>query len=223
MQVEKIKPKVITYRLVLDRDDKEYTSCMWARYIFDCDNGRLNINSDAGDYSYGWGYNMNDDFMHLMGRINQHYLLNKISSRSKFNIEKSKADTIENIREYGIKYFGIKGKKHLEDIISDINNIEDCVSDETFFREVDGIVPNIDFESIAIEKDYPYGAVVVSELFEKYLQPKIKEEYGKRWKGRYGKICSRKFRKSCIEYVDIHIYKWTWITYRIHMGNLNTS
>ena len=43
MQIEEIEPRTVTYRLTPDREDGEYHSCMWARYIFDCDNGRLNI------------------------------------------------------------------------------------------------------------------------------------------------------------------------------------
>ena len=110
MQVERIIPKTITYRLVSDKGDDEYNSCMWARYIFDCDNGRLNINSDAGDYSYGWGYNEHEDFMHLMSRVNGSYLLNKISSPYVFNIGKSKVKTIENLELYEADYLGIENR-----------------------------------------------------------------------------------------------------------------
>ena len=42
MEITKIEPRTYTYRLVPNKDDEEYTSCMWARFIFDCDNGRLN-------------------------------------------------------------------------------------------------------------------------------------------------------------------------------------
>lgn len=177
MKIEKINPKVITYKLVPDRGDSEYFSCMWARYIFDCDNGRLNINSDAGDYSYGWGHNDHEDFMHLMSRVDSGYLLNKISDRTVFNIDKSKAHTVTNVQKYGIDYFGIKDQKQLESIVEEINDIDDGASEETFLREVDNIVPKIDWDSIEIVKEYPCGAVAVVNLFIKYLQPKIKEEF----------------------------------------------
>lgn len=177
MNIEKINPRVITYKLVPDKSDKEYFSCMWARYIFDCDNGRLNINSDAGDYSYGWGHNDHEDFMHLMSRVNAGYLLNKISDRTVFDIDKSKAHTVSNVQKYGIDYFGIKDQKQLESIVEEINDIDDGVSEETFLREVDNIVPKIDWESIEIVKEYPCGATTVVDLFIKYLQPKIREEF----------------------------------------------
>lgn len=177
MKIEKIEPRTITYRLCPDREDKEYSSCMWARYIFDCDNGILNINSDAGNYTYGWGYNVHEDFMHLMGRVDKEYLLGKLSSLSVFLIEESKAKTIENIKEYGFEYWGIKDQKHLESAIEHISDIDICASEETFIREVSEIVPGIDWEWIEVVKDYPYGAAVVVEMFIKYLQPKIREAF----------------------------------------------
>lgn len=177
MEIERIEPKVITYRLTPNMSDEEYHMCIWARYIFDCDNGRMNINSDAGDYSYGWGYNEHEDFMHLMSRVNSGYLLNKISDRTVFNIDKSKSHTITNVQKYGIDYFGIKDQKQLESVIEEINNIDDGASEETFLREVDDIVPEIDWDSIELVKEYPCGAVTVVDLFIKYLQPKIKEEF----------------------------------------------
>lgn len=176
MEITKIEPRTYTYRLVPNKDDEEYTSCMWARFIFDCDNGRLNINSDAGDYSYGWGYNEHEDFMHLMSRVNKYYLLDKLSRRSVFLIDKSKRETIKCIEENGWEYYGIESEEDWEEIKQDILNIE-VSTEESFFREVEDIVPDIDWESIIMEKDYPYGAKVVVDLFEKYLQPKIKEEF----------------------------------------------
>ena len=176
MEITKIEPRTYTYRLIPNKDDEEYTSCMWARFIFDCDNGRLNINSDAGDYSYGWGYNEHEDFMHLMSRVNKYYLLYKLSRRSVFLIDKSKRETIKKIEENGWEYYGIKSEEDWEEIKQDILNIE-VTTEESFFHEIVDIVPDMDWESIIIEKDYPYGAKVVVDLFEKYLQPKIKEEF----------------------------------------------
>lgn len=175
MKVERIIPRTITYRLVPDKGDDEYNSCMWVRYIFDCDNGRLNINSDAGDYSYGWGYNEHEDFMHLMSRINGSYLLNKISSPHVFNIGKSKVKTIENLELYEVDYLGIKNR--LDSICEEIKDIDSLSSEETFFKEVERIVPGIDWESVEIVKEYPYGARVVVNLFERYIQPKIREDF----------------------------------------------
>lgn len=176
MEITKIEPRTYTYRLVPNKDDEEYTSCMWARFVFDCDNGRLNINSDAGDYSYGWGYNEHEDFMHLMSRINKYYLLEKISGKNVFLLEESKKQTIKTIEENGWECYGIESAEDWKEIKQDIIDI-DAHNEEIFFRIVDDIVPDIDWESIIIEKDYPYGAKVVADLFEKYLQPRIREDF----------------------------------------------
>lgn len=176
MEITKIEPRTYTYRLVPNKNDEEYASCMWARFVFDCDNGRLNINSDAGDFSYGWGFNEHEDFMHLMSRVDKYYLLNKLSSRSVFLLEESKKATIETIEDNGFENYDIKSEEDWEECKQDILDIDTC-SEETFSRTVDDIVPDIDWDSIIIEKDYPYGAKVVVDLFEKYLQPKIKEEF----------------------------------------------
>ena len=176
MEITRIEPRTYTYKLVPNKGDEEYSSCMWARFIFDCDNGRLNINSDAGDYSYGWGYNKHEDFMHLMSRVDKGYLLCKLSRRSVFLLEESKKETIKYIEDNGWEAFGIESEEDWAQFRKDILDIDTC-SEETFFRTVDDIIPDMDFESIIIEKDYPYGAKVVVDIFEKYLQPKIKEEF----------------------------------------------
>lgn len=169
MKVEKIEPKVITYKLTPSKDDEEYMMCMWARFIFDCDHGRLNINSDAGDYSYGWGYNEHEEFMHLMARINSGYLLNKIADRTVFDLEASKKQTIENIKEY--EDLGCQ----LQDCIDKINDI-DINSADGFFLKVDAIA-DIDYENIEIAKRFPHSAEVVCDLFAKYIQPQIKKDF----------------------------------------------
>ena len=169
MKIERIEPKVITYKLTPAKDDKEYMECMWARFIFDCDNGRLNINSDAGDYSYGWGYNEHEEFMHLMARINSDYLLNKIADRTVFDLKESKKQTIENIKEY--EDLGCQ----LQDCIDEINDI-DINSADGFLLKVDSII-DIDYESIAVVKRFPHGAEVVCDLFTKYIQPQIKKDF----------------------------------------------
>ena len=150
MKIIKVEPKTYTYRLIPNKEDEEYTSCMWARFIFDCDNRRLNINSDAGDYSYGWGYNEQEDFMHLMSRVNKGYLLDKLSKRSVFLLEESKKETIKYIEDNGWEAFGIESEKDWAQLKEDILDIDTC-SEETFFRTVDDIIPDIDFESIIIK------------------------------------------------------------------------
>lgn len=110
-----------------------------------------------------------------MSRVNGSYLLNKISSPYVFNIGKSKVKTIENLELYEADYLGIENR--LDSICEEIEDIDSLSSEETFFREVERIVPGIDWESVEIVKEYPYGAKVVVDLFERYIQPKIREDF----------------------------------------------
>jgi len=111
-----------------------------------------------------------------MSRVDKGYLLYKLSRRSVFLLEESKKETIKYIEDNGWEAFGIESEEDWAQFRKDILDIDTC-SEETFFRTVDDIIPDMDFESIIIEKDYPYGAKVVVDIFEKYLQPKIKEEF----------------------------------------------
>ena len=123
MEITKMEPRLYTYRLVPDKKDPEYASCTWARFGFDCDNGRLDIHGDAGDYSYGWGFNEHEDFMHLMSRIDKHYLLNKISDRSVFLLEESIQANIKEIELNGWESYGIKSEEEWESIKQEILDI----------------------------------------------------------------------------------------------------
>lgn len=176
MNVEQIKPNVITYRLTSDKNDEEYSLCMWAEFIFDCDAGQLNINSDVGVFSYRWGFNEHENFMNLMARIDKEYLINKISKRSVLKLEESKKKTIDDIKEFGIDNYEIENEDDLKDIIEQINDIK-VFTEEDFYNEINQIVPNMDWESICCEKDYPYGAKIICDLFKKYIQSKIKDDF----------------------------------------------
>lgn len=176
MKIEKIRPNVITYRLTLDKTDEEYDRCTCAVYIFDCDNGHLTINSDAGIYSHCWGYSEHQDFMQLMSTLDQEYLLDKLSDRSVFDIRKSKNCIIADIKRYGMDFFEIKDREQMDRILKEINDIDHDADEKAFFREVRNTMPDLDCGSIKIIKEYPHRAVTVVNLFIKYLQPEIKKQ-----------------------------------------------
>lgn len=175
MNITKITPRIYVYNLKSSKDDEFYNFCLWARFSFDCDAGILTINSDAGNYSYRWGYNENEDFMHLMSRINKFYLLSKISDRSRFLLEESKKRTIENIELNGFENYEIETEEEWKDYKQDIMDL-DTTDEHYFYNAVSDIIPDIDWESIYIETDYPKDAKVIVDIFEKYVQPQIKKE-----------------------------------------------
>ena len=177
MKIEIIHPNVIIFDARQEKSDKDYGSCLWAKFIFDRDSGQLNINSDAGDYAYRWGYDEDEEFMHLMSRIDKDYLLNKISDRSIFDDDKSKKENIKYLKQYGIPQGIVKNGKRLSEIVNEINDIEYGRSEEYFIREMEEI-PEFDYESIKVVKEYPTRAITITDIFEKYIQPKIREKWG---------------------------------------------
>lgn len=176
MEIKQITPKVCTYSLKTDRNDPEYYTCLWARFSFDRDNGSLSIMSDAGDFSYLWGHNDHEDFMHLMSRINKSYLLDKIASRSVFLLEQSKKDLIKYIEDMGWEYYDVNSEEEWAEIKDEILELS-CESETEFCQEIDRIVPDMEWVDIDTVTDYPVSAKTVVDLFEKYVQPQIKSDF----------------------------------------------
>ena len=77
----------------------------------------------------------------------------------------------------GLECYGIKSEEEWESIKQEILDIDEQTEIE-FYYALDAILPYMDSESFMVEKDYPYGAKVIANLFTKYLQPKIKEDFG---------------------------------------------
>lgn len=176
MLINKIKPKTLTYRLTMEREDTDYYKCMWAEFLLDLDAYRLTIYGDFnGEYSYCWGANEHETFISLMSRIGEDYLLNKISSRSQFVLSESKSETLRYMESFGYEYFGIKSEEAWESVRDEILNMHECTSEEAFFEGVNAAVPKIDFEDICIVKDYPKDAKLAAYLFIRYMQPIFKE------------------------------------------------
>jgi len=165
------------YDIRLEIGDELYLNCMWARILFDHDHYKLYAETDCGNYTYGWPPTPNhESFLQLMARIDKEYLLSKISGETDFLIEKSKENTIQNIRKY---YENILESGDLNDICEQIKDIDDA-SEEGFYRLVDDILDRYScsdtFEIIHIEKDYPNDAKVFARFFCEVVQPEIKKQ-----------------------------------------------
>lgn len=173
-KVKIVKPQTITIHLEPDQTDKEYGRCMWADFILDTDNYRLDIHSDCGDYSYNWMPTPDSEsFLHLMHRIEKEYLLGKISDRTAID----EKQTLLNLK----RLF-----KSIEDQI-DFEEIEAIVNQSTFSADIaDNIRSYLTSADInttiewfdvydAVEKDYPIKAKIIASIFAKYIQPFLKD------------------------------------------------
>lgn len=84
MAIVKIeKPEIITISYRQERSDKDYGSCLWARFNFDIKHYHLSIESDCGTYGNGWVPTPDHEtFLQLCSRFDNGYLLDKLDNRS---------------------------------------------------------------------------------------------------------------------------------------------
>ena len=164
------KPKIISLLYKQEKTDKDYGSCLWARFLFDTENYSLHIESDCGNYSYSWCPTPNtESFLHLMARIDKGYLLRKISDRTvvdgeatfeslKVNLEDVCDDDVdwEEVKEYCCG--GYDEREMVEEINSEIHN--------EFIGEYDI------WE--CVQKDYPNNAKKIASVFCNHIIPAIK-------------------------------------------------
>lgn len=183
------EPSILLLEFWQEEDDQDYGSCLWGRFYFDKENYALTIESDCGAYSYGWTPTPNSEsFLKLMLRIDEGYLLNKISSLS----EVDEIKTLENIKELIATTYGyhdvdfskvIKDKKILE---YDLDQIESACNArdqrevaETLLSALESMDDELEIDEYdlyqSIEKDYPCGAKKIVSIFINFIQPKIKE------------------------------------------------
>lgn len=165
MECKVTTPKITTYALRFNPEQEPdiYFRCMWARMTLDHDNFTLSIISDCGNYTYSWQPSEQESFLDLMCRVNSDYLLGKISNRNKFNLEESKRETIENIKNYE--------DQDVEEKIKAIEGIEDC-EEEGFYLQAISIIES---EEVEIVKDFHGGAKIICLIFEQYLRPLLRE------------------------------------------------
>lgn len=77
------KPQIISLFYKPEPDSPNRGSCEWARFYFDLKNYTLSIESDCGNYSYGWiPTPRTESFLQLCARFEADYLLCKISNES---------------------------------------------------------------------------------------------------------------------------------------------
>ena len=173
MTVTPINPNILILEFRQDKTDKDYGSCLWARFYFNLDRYELLIESDCGSYGYKWVDGTKETFLELIARMDTGYFCDKMCGRpSVFDYEATK-NCLRNYYAYETEDV----KKELEDIFE---SIEDTCGDpeesayfiDLFTDENDGT-----FEDIweCIVNDYSPNQKKICEIFETAIQPKVKE------------------------------------------------
>ena len=180
MTIKEVQPTIRQFEFRQEKGDPYYGSCLWAIFNLDTKNYTLSIESDCGNYSYGWVRTPNSEsFVHLMSRVDESYLLNKIADRTEFDYEASKAATIRNIEmvfeDEPETVDTINGRIECKECISDMK-----YSDRDFYHELEEILYEYDatdvHEYIVCEMDYTANAKKIANVFCTVLQPILKKE-----------------------------------------------
>ncbi len=159
--VEILKPSIVTFKYRQLKADEDYGTCLWARFNLDLVNYSMTIESDCGDYSYGWTPTPEtESFLHLCCRFDEGYLLEKFSNRGVVNSDKTWKAILEHIKEYKSD-ISSEGLDSLKDVCFQytLGFTELYISLEHTIKEL-GLSDLFDFETLeyCIETDYPTNA-----------------------------------------------------------------
>lgn len=155
-----------------DIDDKDYGSCLYARFYFNLDTYELTIISDVGNYAYQWyATPEHESFLELMARIEGGYLLGKLCGRPKeFNYEATKACFYDNA-------YDEDEKKRLDKIFEKIEEYDYFLESgeefiELFENENDGSWDDIWDYLVYV---YTSCQKKIVSVFKNHIQPVIRK------------------------------------------------
>lgn len=176
MKVIEIKPNMLILEYIQDKEDKDYGSCLWARFNFNLDRYDLTITSDCGNYGYKWVETpTSESFLKLMTRINKGYLLDKLYGHADiFDYEATK----KNIYKYEV-CDDDENKAKLDEIFEEFEWEGEPESAEMFITKFEETNKSCDgwFEEIweYCEFYYPPNALKIVDVFDECIRPKIVE------------------------------------------------
>lgn len=171
--VNEIKPNMLFLEYRQDKDDDDYGSCLWARFMFNLDRYELTITSDCGNYGYKWCETPNSEsFLQLMARTDDGYMLDKLYGMADvFNYEDTKAKIYE--------YFGEdeEDKEKLDEIFDVMTIYGGEPDNASEFMRVFEDNNDCDFCDVweMLEFDYSSNVIKIVSVFKEYIQPKIRE------------------------------------------------
>lgn len=177
--VEIKEPKIITFEFHQEKGDEDYGTCLWARFNLDLINYSMSIESDCGTFGYSWVPTpQSESFLKLCSRVDEGYLLEKISNRSvvdgeatwealKDLISTNADDIVEadwDIDEIKTACFSDKDER----------NVHDAIENEIQYTNLEGLIEDFDIWE-CIDKDYPINAKKIVEVYSTHIVPAIKE------------------------------------------------
>jgi len=171
MKIAEVKPNMLCLEYRQEKNDKDYGSCLWARFVFNLDRYELSITSDCGNYGYKWCETpKTESFLQLMARTDKGYMLNKLYGKANiFDYDDTKAKVY--------KWFGEEeeDKEKLDEIFEEIELYGEPDSASEFIRSFEDNNDG-DFCDVweMVECKYPSNALKIVEVFKNCIQPYIK-------------------------------------------------
>lgn len=180
-------PNIISFHFQQERGDPDYGSCLWAVFNFDLDRYELSIASDCGNYTYGWVPTLrSESFMHLMARVDNGYLLDKIAKQCVIDTEETFKAVKRLISDYGVDPSELN---EYDEPIIDLSAVRSCCEESTSQEVVIALrstfrgTPMEDCDACdlwsCICLDFTANAKKIAQVFVDYIRPKCKEISGK--------------------------------------------
>ena len=188
MKIEVEKPNIVRISYHQEQGDPHYGSCMWAYYDFDLDKYMLNIQSDCGEAAYRWvATPKTESFLHLMARINDDYLINKLFDETSVDIDATLAEVREWLgigedEDYQLDLSDDE-REEREEALKELKELFDewggNVSPETAGHILEEWNYDHDLELDCVWErvvtDFEAGEKRIVKIFADYVQPKIRE------------------------------------------------
>lgn len=181
-KIKRVEPEMMVLEFHQEQEDEDYGTCLWARFVFDLEKYVLHISSNCGNFVCNWTPTpQTESFIKLMSRVNEDYLLDKLSKLSVVDPEK----TFSNIKEFmeGCRECCGIGKSNI-----DYGKIEDACYSGSKDEVYNAVIGELEYAlSCApdcngqytihneIVMHYPVQAKKIAEIFIKYIKPYLSE------------------------------------------------
>lgn len=182
MKLEQINPRIITIRLTQEESDPDYGSCLWSAFKIDLDAYEICITGDCGNYAHGWHPTpKTESFLHLIGRMDEDYFLDKIASRSRIDQQETYNRVLKLLECNGIAIDAIDEDDRdallaaCGSYISDSHGVLSEIRAVLEEMEVSKQVDTFDLCG-CIEMDYTPSQKKIAEVFAKYIRPWARRE-----------------------------------------------
>ena len=172
-KVKEVKPNIFCLEYRQEKEDEDYGTCLWARFMFNLDRYELTITSDCGNYGYKWFETpKSESFLQLMARCDDGYILNKLYGIPNiFNYEDTKNRIYELFGEEE------EDREKLDEIFDEMEVYGGCPDSSSEFMRVFEDNNSNDFCDVweVLQFDYPSNALKIVSVFKEHIQPYIRE------------------------------------------------